>query len=213
LAVLGVAFTVAGGNCLAAEPTTQPESQQQLQDEVHELRSEVNALKQQQPTTAPIQARESETTGLQLAKGPATGPIEGFMSGFTLDRFTLQSPDGNYVLRPWFHLQIRDVTDDREHYKVGGADDTENGFEIRRLRFGFDGNVITPNLTYFFNWATVRASGTATVTNGGKTVGSVSNNLGGTPLLEEGWFKYGLSAKAADCCVAQPNACNTLRRK
>jgi hypothetical protein len=58
------------------------------------------------------------------------------------------------------------------------------------MRFGFDGNVITPDLTYFFNWATVRANGNVTVTNNGKTVGTVSNSLGGAPLLEEAWFKY-----------------------
>jgi hypothetical protein len=199
MCLAAVTATLISGAVFAADPVatptippaSQPESQQQLQDEVHALRSEVNDLKQKQAVAAtPVPARTSDTTGLELGGKPATGPVEGFMSGFTLDRFTLQSPDGNYVLRPWFHLQVRDVTSVRQNFKVGGADDTENGFEIRRLRFGFDGNVITPNLTYFFNWATVRANGTATVTNHGTTVGTVSNNQGGSPLLEEGWFKY-----------------------
>ncbi len=187
------ALPILSAPLLAADPTTQPESPQQLQDEVHELRSEVNALKQQQAAaTAPTAARSSETTGLEIASGPTTAPAEGFMSGFSLDRFTLQSPDGKFVLRPWLHLQFRDVTSVRQDFKVGGADDTENGFEVRRLRFGVDGNLFGPDLTYMFNWATVRANGTATVTNGGKTVGTVSNNLGGAPLLEEGWFKYAI---------------------
>ena len=172
-------------------------SQQQLQDEVKHLRSEMDALKQQQATsnsTINATTRSSETTGWQLGSKPTTDPMQGFVSGFALDRFTVQSSDGNFVLRPWFHLQVRDITSVRQDYKVGGADDTENGFEIRRLRFGFDGNLVTPDLTYFFNWATVRASGTATVTNGGRTIGTVSNNLGGSPLLEEAWFKYAIAS-------------------
>jgi hypothetical protein len=177
-----VAITLAtaaffAGRVLADNPTT--ESTQQLQDEVHALQAEVSAMKQQQPAPA-------ASNGAL----PSTNPLAGFTAGFANDRFEIQSVDGNYLLHPWMHLQVRDVTSVRQDYKVNGKDETDNGFEIRRLRFGFDGNVITPNLTYFFNWATVRANGTATVTNGGKTVGTVSNNLGGAPLLEEGWFKY-----------------------
>lgn len=181
------------GTLLAADATTQPdsqtESQQQLQDEVHELRSEVNTMKQQQ-AAGEVPARTSDTTGLQLAPGPVKSPAIGLSAGYFDNRFTLQSTDGNFVLRPWLHMQLRDVTNVRQDFKVGGADETDNGFELRRMRFGFDGNVFGPNLTYMFNWATVRASGNATVTNGGRTVGTVSNNLGGSPLLEEAWVKY-----------------------
>jgi hypothetical protein len=193
LSALAVAVTVSVTPARADSPTptTQPDNQY-LQDQVRQLRAEVDAMKQQQAALTPPTARSSDTTGLELGNGPTTGPFTGLTAGYIDNRFTLQSLDGNYVFRPWFHLQVRDVTSVRQDYKVGGADDTENGFEIRRLRFGFDGNVVTPDLTYFFNWATVRASGNVTVTSGGKTVGTVSNSLGGTPLLEEGWFKYAI---------------------
>jgi hypothetical protein len=88
-------------------------------------------------------------------------------------------------------MQFRYAVLNRQDFKPDGSDQTDDGFELRRLRFGFDGNMFGPDLTYFFNWATVRASGTATVTDStGKKIGTVSNNLGGTPLLEEAWVKY-----------------------
>ena len=178
---------------LATDPTTQPETQQQLQDEVHQLQAQMQAMKQQQAAaTKPSPARSSETTGLEISKGPATLPTPGFVAGYTENRFTLQSPDGNFVLRPWLHFQLRDVTSDRQDFKTDGSDETDNGFELRRLRFGADGNLFGQDLTYMFNWATVRASSTATVTNSGKSVGTVSNNLGGAPLLEEAWLKYSI---------------------
>jgi hypothetical protein len=177
----------------AQTATTQPETQQQLQDEVHELRSEVNTMKQQQAAAATMPtARQSDTTGLELAPGAIKPPVLGVTAGYIDNRFTIQSSDGAFVFRPWLHMQLRDVTSVRQDFKVGGADETDNGFELRRLRYGFDGNLFGPDLSYFFNWATVRASGTATVTNNGKTVGSVSNNLGGAPLLEEAWVKYSI---------------------
>jgi hypothetical protein len=39
------------------------------------------------------------------------------------------------------------------------SDDIQNGFEIRRLKFGFDGNVITPDLTYMLQFAVDRKTG------------------------------------------------------
>ena len=70
----------------------------------------------------------------------------------------------------------------------------DTGFEVRRAKFGVDGNLFSPDFTYFFNWATSRTSSNATVsgatpsTAGGAV--TVSNNLGGVPLLEEAWVKY-----------------------
>lgn len=125
---------------------------------------------------------------------------EGFTAGYSDGRFVIQSNDGNFAFRPWFHLQFRDVTEYRKDFTtVGtthphGVDETDNGFEVRRMRFGFDGNMWSPDFTYFINWATVRNSGnqnvsgaTASTTGGSVTTG---NNLGGVPLLEEAWVKY-----------------------
>src|SRR6201999_2157053 len=74
-------------------------------------------------------------------------------------------------------------------------DQVDSGFEMRRMRFGFDGNMFSPDLTYMINWATVRTSGNVNVTSStgstkGTTIGTVSNSLGGVPLLEEAWVRY-----------------------
>ena len=125
---------------------------------------------------------------------------EGFTAGYSDGRFVIQSNDGNFALRPWLHLQFRDVTEYRkDHTTVGtthkhGVDETDNGFEVRRMRFGFDGNMWSPDFTYMVNWATVRNSGnqnvtgaTAATTGGAVTTG---NSLGGALLLEEAWVQY-----------------------
>ena len=74
---------------------------------------------------------------------------DGFSSGFKNNRFTIQSDDGNFVLRPWLHLQVRDTTNYRKNTPAGTGNqgsDTENGIELRRARFGFDGNLFSPRL-------------------------------------------------------------------
>ncbi|MDB5303741.1 MAG: phosphate-selective porin family protein [Phycisphaerales bacterium] len=183
----------------AADPATQADDTAQ---EIKALRARLDQLEAQQKESdlkrqdAERKLEESATVGSVLKEAQSRDnlmAVEGFTAGFTENRFVIQSADGNFVFRPWLHLQFRDVTNDRQNFKKGGDDDWENGFEVRRMRFGFDGNAFTPDFTYFFNWATVRASGTANVTNSaGAKIGTVSNNLGGAPLLEEAWVKYKL---------------------
>ena len=203
-ALVGV-IAVTSGRVWAASPATQPDVGQ-LIEEVRQLRSEVQELKAERvPTAAPVSITSPPRPAESIDETTAAVESDAsqhsylfdsgtdFMSGFTLDRFTLQSSDGNFVMRPWLHMQFRDATLVRKDFKPDGEDDTSNGFEMRRVRFGIDGNMFGPNLTYFFNWATVRASGTSNVTNAaGVKIGTVSNNLGGVPLLEEAWAKYRL---------------------
>jgi hypothetical protein len=179
---------------------TEPSSQQgDTAQEIQTLRARLDQLEAQQKASeakrqeAERKVEEAATVGSVLKDAQSRDnlmAVEGFTAGFDDNRFVIQSADGNFKFRPWFHLQVRDVTNDRESFKPGHNDDVENGFEIRRMRFGFDGNAFTPDFTYFFNWATVRANGTANVTNSaGTKIGTVSNNLGGAPLLEEAWVK------------------------
>ncbi len=114
-----------------------------------------------------------------------------FTAGFKDNRFFIGSEDGRFTLRPWFHLQLRDATVNRHDFKKGIDDDTQNGFEVRRLKLAFDGNLFGPDLTYQFVWATARANGTNNVVDAtGTKIGTVANSAGGTPILEEAWVKY-----------------------
>ncbi|HEX8913434.1 MAG TPA: porin, partial [Humisphaera sp.] len=95
----------------------------------------------------------------------------GFTAGYSGGRFLIQSEDGNFVLNPNLIAQFRYVADWREGGKNGGADDdTQSGFEVRRLRLNLDGNAFSPSLTYHVQWATSRT--------------------GGNLVLEEAWARW-----------------------
>jgi hypothetical protein len=200
----------------AATPTTQPDTAE-LMKEIQELRSEVQELKAQRNTpAAPATAHaDSSQPGLSLSKSEDSDAdnqsktaadvqadadrrsnmmdMSGTSAGYdpATHRFYIASEDGNFVWRPWLHAQLRYIAMWRQDYNKDGTDQTDTGFELRRMRFGFDGNMFGQNLTYFFNWATNRANGTSTVKDSsGAAIGTVSNNLGGVPLLEEAWVKY-----------------------
>jgi hypothetical protein len=206
-----LAVGLTGSIALGASPSTQPApSEQQLLDRISALESEVRQLKadeqaqKQQPTTA---AQPPSTAAQPAASSDAdilqqmttdadqrsqffdTGQIS---AGYANRRFFIQSDDGNFVLRPWIHVEIRDSTNWRNSFFTNpDRDDTQNGFEIRRARLGFDGNLFTPDFTYFINWATNRENSTLTVTNSsGATVGTTTSPVGGLPVLEEAWVKY-----------------------
>jgi hypothetical protein len=77
--------------------------------------------------------------------------------------FIIASDDGNFLLHPFLLLQVRDVTNWRDGAKSDGSTDTENGFEIRRMQIGFDGNVFTPDWTYRIFIQTDRTGGAASL--------------------------------------------------
>lgn len=145
------------------------------------------------------QADVSATSGALAAESLRADQFltaEGFTAGYTDGRFLLQSGDGNFTLHPWVQVQARAIYVDRKDF-AGSAkhpqDEADAGFEIRQLRFGADGNMFSRDFTYFFNWATQRNSGNIPV-SGAKPSGTanptVSNNLGGVPVLQQAWAKY-----------------------
>ena len=180
----------------AADSTSQPTAQE-LQSRMNALQAQLDQMKAEQAKAEKHEREVEQQATLNSVLNDAEHrdkllDVTGITGGYDnkAHRFFLQSDDGNFVWRPWLHMQFRDVTSLRKDQKFPGNDEVDNGFEMRRMRFGFDGNMFSPDLTYFFNWATVRANGSSTLrTSTGSTV-SVSNNLGGVPLLEEAWVKY-----------------------
>jgi hypothetical protein len=182
------------GSALAADaPATQP-SIGDLLAKINDLQSQVQQLKQQQQQTSKLSQAEVDATVARVLedadKRSQLLSSEGFTAGYDKNRFFIGSADGNYLLRPWFHLQVRNSTAFRDHQQPGGGDDTQNGFEIRRMRFGLDGNFINKDFTYLINWATYRGNSTATVVGPTGNVGTVSQGNGGLPVLEEAWVRY-----------------------
>jgi len=192
-AVAMAVATMRSATFAAAPAATQP-SISDLMQKINDLQNQVQQMKEQQTQRATLSQKavdDTVTRVLQDAdKRSQLLQVEGFTGGWDHNRFFLGTADGNYLLRPWIHLQIRDGTAFRNHEKADGEDDTQNGFELRRARLGFDGNAFSPDFTYQIDWATYRGNSTATVTNAGTNVGTVSQGNGGLPVLEEAWVRY-----------------------
>jgi outer membrane murein-binding lipoprotein Lpp len=163
----------------AAEPTTQ-----ELMEQVKALQAKVERLEQaQQQQEQQRQARQAQagraeegaTADRVLADADRRSQLlqtsGNFTAGYSKGKFLIQDEKGDFVFHPWLQFKPRFVANYREGGKNGGnSDDSESGFEVRRMKFGFDGNVFTPDLTYLFLWATDRNSG--------------------NPVLEEAWARY-----------------------
>jgi hypothetical protein len=190
-----------------ADSATQPSA---ASDEIKAIRARLNELeaRQKQEEQLRHQAERkleekiaADELGATAAEHDQFIAAEGFTAGYTDGRFIIQSADGNFLLHPWIHFQGRGIVNYREGFQGSSKnpeDETNSGFEIRRLRLGFDGNMFSPDFTYFFDWNTVRTSANATVSGAtpatkGGTV-TVSNNSAGTMVLQQAWAKYHIPA-------------------
>jgi hypothetical protein len=169
LAVVGVLGLASVAS--AAEPT-----QAELMQQIKNLQTKVEALEaKQQATTQRIDSREVDATVNSVLHDADDRSkfmqAQGFTAGYNKGKFLIQSEDGNFTLHPNFQFQPRYAANYRENSKQAGSEsDTQAGFEIRRMKFGFDGNVFSPDLSYLFLWATDRSTG--------------------SPVLEEAWVRY-----------------------
>jgi hypothetical protein len=147
VALVTIAACAASPAVRADQPSTQPSDLQALRDEVAQLRSQVHELQQESQTETAHRVQVDADRHSQMMD------LGGVSAGWTADRgFYLKSEDGNFVLSPFVLFQLRDATVWRQDAKAGKTDDTENGFEVRRLQLGFDGNVFSPDLTYRIFW-------------------------------------------------------------
>jgi hypothetical protein len=144
-----LALVLIAVSVVAAEPTTQPDVNAQLQS----VRSLLDQVKEQEKALAQQEQRleqvQQEQAGMadSLADAERRSKLldkENISAGFVSGRgFFLASDDGNFLLHPWLQFQFRDATAYREQISRG-VYDTQNGFEVRRLKFGADGNLHVP---------------------------------------------------------------------
>jgi len=163
--LLGATFA---GPTFAAEPATglaEP-SREQLQQQLQELRDRVRSL---EATTQPAAPTSAAPTGggdvdqvlrdAERRSNPVYGAAGGVTAGYDKG-FFIKSDDGNFLLKPAIQFQFRNVTNFEQDARHNGDDDSfQNGFEVRRARFRFDGNAFSPKFTYSFVWDTNRANG------------------------------------------------------
>jgi len=137
---------------------------------IRELEAKVAALESRQTlstqeATATIESvlRDAEQRSKLLA-------TTGEMSAGYDDGFFIRAGDA-FVLKPGVFFQFRNVVSHREDVTAaGGSNQTDQGFEVRRMRLKMNGNAFSKDLEYSFVWEANREGG-------------------GTSLLDA-WVKY-----------------------
>ena len=157
-ALLAAAF----GLCATSAWADQP-GQADLQQQVQQLQQQVKELQAQRAnpsfTAKDVDATVDSVLHDSARRSQLLAETGGFYGGWMDDQFTIQSADGNYSMHPGIHFQFRNNTNYNQNGGSGGSDNTDNGFEVRNLRFSLDGTAITKNLYYNFVWNTDRTNG------------------------------------------------------
>jgi hypothetical protein len=142
---------------LAAEPaavSTAP-AVDDVQAQLREMRAKIEQLEQQQ------KAKSDAALGAVLDDAQRRSKLavdgESITSGYDKG-FFIQNADKSFTLRPFFSVQVRNVTNYIEEGQADGDDEIQNGWEIRRLKFGASGNAYGPNVTYGFQLTNNRNS-------------------------------------------------------
>ena len=92
--------------------------------------------------------------------------LSGGMAGYDDTKgFVIQSANGDFLLHPYLQMQARYAANYTRHGKADGNDTTDDGFELRRMKLGFDGTVFG-NIDYRFQWATNRHTGLVSLEDG-----------------------------------------------
>lgn len=200
---LGVGVSLAG-----AADATQPS----VADQIKALQAKVDELKARQEALTEQQKERDRQTTVDSVVGDADRhsrllDVESITAGYSNGRFILRSEDGNFLLHPWAQFQFRNTTTYREDVKQKGtADDVQNGFEVRRLKFGVDGNLFCPDLTYMFQGAVDRHNGNISL-----EMAWAKYHIPGTPLfVRAGQFKDPLDHEELAASRFFPAADRTL---
>lgn len=158
LAALGAATFGVVTHAHAAEPTAA-----ELQQQLTTLQNRLNAVEAREATQAEV-ARTSNAVSADASSRSQFLQAEGVVAGYNKG-FFIQSADGAFSFKPGLQFQFRSVTNYRQNAPDDDKD-TQNGFEIRRARFRFDGNAFSKDLTYSFVFDTSRTSGSPALLDG-----------------------------------------------
>ena len=159
------------GLCGVARAAEEQPTQQELMEQINTLKAQVERLEATQEAQGDkLTAREVDAT-LESVLDDADRRSQllqsgGFTAGYNKGKFVIQSEDGNFLLNPNFQLQVRYIYNNREEDaadEIEGDSSNESGFEIRRMKMAFEGNVFGPNPKYKLQWATNRAGGALTL--------------------------------------------------
>jgi hypothetical protein len=149
--------------CASAAWADEPGSARDLQQQLQQLQQQVKELQAERPAPAytadDVDATVDSVLHDSARRSQLLAETGGFMGGWMDGKFTIRSEDGNYSLSPGIIFQYRNITTYSQNGGSTGSDNTDNGFEVRRLRFILEGTAITKDLSYRFQWNTNRTTG------------------------------------------------------
>jgi len=175
---------------LAADASTSVESSD-VAGQIAELRAEIAQLKQENNEGWLTEQRSAEIRGVvqdvlvdadTRASFQDSAATAGWKKGFFL-----ASPDGNFSLKLSGQLQVRYVLNSRKgNTRLGPLNppNTQWGFENRRTKLSFSGNVFDKSWTYKVKGAFSRAGGNFFLEDG-----YVQKKLDGGLAIKIGQFK------------------------
>jgi hypothetical protein len=169
---LGLGSAAALAATAAAEEPRQP-SQRELMGQIDALKAQVERLEattrhagRADAPDAPAVAATVDSVLRDADRRSQFLQAQGFTAGYDKGKFVIQSEDKNFYLNPNLQLQARYVYNNREEDAadpVEGDAANEGGFEIRRMKLAFEGNVFGPDTKYKIQWATNRSGGAVTL--------------------------------------------------
>ena len=137
-----------------------------------ELKAQLDALQQkvaqlEAGSDRATEAERDDAIGRVLDEAAAESELlsmQGFTAGYNKG-FELRSEDGSFRLNPYFQFQLRyvfNVAEGDDEDITGLSNDFErfdDGFELRRMRFGAKGNAFSEKLEYKFQFTADRSGG------------------------------------------------------
>jgi hypothetical protein len=165
---VGTALALGSAASFAADPSAQEMAEQlkALQAKVDQMQAKQDALDKANAQATANRVEDDASRHDKMLD------VDAFTGGWDPKKlqFFIGTEDGNFYLHPGVIFQFRYVANYRDAGKKSGDSQWTNGFEVRRAKFVFDGNVFSPDLTYKFQWQ--------------------DGNNGGSPTLEYGWGQY-----------------------
>jgi hypothetical protein len=168
--VLGLGSAAATAQTAEPTPAELKAQIEALQRQVQRLESSQQQQQQQQQTNDAQVAAQSTKAEVVADAQKRSAVGQGMTGGYEAGKFILRSPDGAFSLSPGAQFQFRYTANSRDDGTVGES--LEDGFEVRRMKFNFAGNVINKDTTYNFQWE--------------------SNENGGGVTIEEAWTRFKL---------------------
>jgi hypothetical protein len=166
-AVVACTIGMGIGTARAADPTNE-----QLLQKINQLQSKVDSLQAEQDQQAEYTNAVQEVLAESDSQSQLMGSVPNGIGYDPANGIHFASDDGNFLLHPFALVQFRAVANYRDDIPAAGGggadapahgDDTQSGFEIRRLKFGLDGHIYSPNLKYFVQIDIPRNGGVATL--------------------------------------------------